>query len=121
MAREANVKTLVLSHLVPPDDPEITQSNGFRGSARTFDGEDRGRSGSAGDMTESQQESAWRSSGRWCVDAGVAFTAPLPEDHPGGFLIRQLMCRMPGAPPDGRTLERQPRFAGLYRLQQIGL
>lgn len=39
VAREAGVKMLVLSHLVPPDDPEITPQMWMDAAARHFDGE----------------------------------------------------------------------------------
>jgi ribonuclease BN (tRNA processing enzyme) len=39
VAQEAGVKTLVLSHLVPPDDPEITGQMWRDAAARHFDGE----------------------------------------------------------------------------------
>ena len=39
MARDAGVKTLVLSHLVPADDPEITSQMWINAAARHFDGE----------------------------------------------------------------------------------
>ena len=38
VARAAGVKTLVLSHLVPPDDPEITPHMWIDAAARHFDG-----------------------------------------------------------------------------------
>ena len=39
VARDAGVKTLVLSHLVPADDPEITSQMWINAAARHFDGE----------------------------------------------------------------------------------
>jgi ribonuclease BN (tRNA processing enzyme) len=39
VARDAGVKTLVLSHLVPADDPEITSQMWIDAAARHFDGE----------------------------------------------------------------------------------
>lgn len=39
VARDAGVKTLVLSHLVPPDDPEITEQMWIDAARQQFDGE----------------------------------------------------------------------------------
>ena len=38
MAREAGVKTLVLSHFVPPDDPEVTEPMWAAAAGRHFRG-----------------------------------------------------------------------------------
>ena len=39
VAREAGVKMLVLSHLIPPDDPEVTSQMWADAARRNFDGE----------------------------------------------------------------------------------
>jgi ribonuclease BN (tRNA processing enzyme) len=39
VAKEAGVKKLVLSHLVPPDDPEVTEQMWMAAARRHFDGE----------------------------------------------------------------------------------
>jgi len=39
VAREAGVKMLVLSHLIPADDPEVTTKMWMDAARRNFDGE----------------------------------------------------------------------------------
>ena len=38
LAQEAGVKTLVLSHMVPPDDPEVTEAMWLDAARRSFRG-----------------------------------------------------------------------------------
>jgi len=52
VAQEAGVKTLVLSHFVPPDDPEVTDAMWLEAARRHFRGTRHRRAGSPRSVTE---------------------------------------------------------------------